>query len=90
MEPDEFKEKLRERLWKIEGVMNELKNYHCLSKAKYRGLDNVQIQTYMAAVIINIKRLVSFLLFSILPHYMVKNKSYFITDRYLIYLKSAY
>lgn len=25
MEAEEFKEKLRERLWKIEGVMNELK-----------------------------------------------------------------
>lgn len=27
-----------------------LKNYHCLSKAKYRGLDNVQIQAYMSAI----------------------------------------
>lgn len=32
----EFKEKLRERLWIIECI--ELKNYHCLSTAKYRGL----------------------------------------------------
>ena len=58
METDIFKKKLSERLWKIEGVMNELKNYHCMTKAKYRGLDNVQIQAYMAAIAINIKRLV--------------------------------
>jgi len=45
--------------------MNELKNYHCLSKARYRGLDNVQIQAYMAAIAINIKRLVNFLLYQL-------------------------
>ncbi len=73
MESDEFKEKLRERLWKIEGIMNELKNHHCLSKAKYRGLDNMQIQAYMAAITINIKRLVNFLLSSIKLHLMIND-----------------
>lgn len=67
--------------------MNELKNYHCLSKAKYRGLDNMQIQAYIAAVVINIKRLVNFLLFSVTSHYMIKNSASFTTGRYLIYLK---
>ncbi|MBN9230828.1 MAG: transposase, partial [Legionella sp.] len=67
------KEKLRERLWKIEGIMNELKNHHCLSKAKYRGLDNMQIQAYMAAITINIKRLVNFLLSSIKLHLMIND-----------------
>ncbi|RZV25633.1 transposase, partial [Legionella longbeachae] len=84
METEEFKEKFRERLWKIEGVMNELKNYHCLSKAKYRGLDNMQIQAYIAAVVINIKRLVNFLLFSVISHCMIKNSASFTTGRYLI------
>jgi hypothetical protein len=28
MEQQYFKEKLYERMWKIEGIMNELKNYH--------------------------------------------------------------
>ncbi len=42
--------------------MNELKNYHSLSKATYRGLNNVQIQAYMAAIVINIKRLVFLLI----------------------------
>jgi IS5 family transposase len=45
-------------MWKLEGVMNELKNYHTLSRAQYRGIKNVQIQAYMAAIAINIKRLV--------------------------------
>lgn len=38
MELQFFKEKLYERMWKIEGVMNELKNYHDLKRAQYRGL----------------------------------------------------
>lgn len=45
-------------MWKIEGIMNELKNYHDLKRAQYRGLENTQIQAYFAAMAINIKRLV--------------------------------
>ncbi|WP_427853550.1 transposase [Legionella gresilensis] len=52
-----FKQKLIERLSQIESVMNELKNYHCLAKARYRGISNVQMQAYMPAIAINIKRL---------------------------------
>ncbi len=33
------------------------KNYHCLAKARFHGIHNVQIQAYMAAIAINIKRL---------------------------------
>ena len=44
---DIFKQKLRERLWKIEGVMNELKNFNGLVRANYRGIENIQIQAYM-------------------------------------------
>lgn len=58
METDWFKEKMYQRMWKIEGVMNEIKNYHGLNRAHYRGLDNVKIQGYMAAIAINIKRIV--------------------------------
>ena len=58
MRTDFFKKKLSERLWKIEGVMNELKNYHGLNKARFRGLQNMKIQAYMAAIAVNIKRLV--------------------------------
>lgn len=81
METEAFKQKLTERLRKIEGVMNELKNYHCLSKARYRGLDGVQIQAYMAAIAINIKRLVNFLLLSITLHFMDKIRPPFTTGR---------
>ncbi|KTD33017.1 transposase [Legionella nautarum] len=65
METEIFKQKLRERLWKIEGVMNELKNHNGLLRAKYRGIENIQIQAYMASIAINIKRLVFFILLSI-------------------------
>jgi len=60
MELPFFKEKLYERMWKIEGIMNELKNYHDLKRAQYRGLQNTQIQAYLAAIALNIKRLVFF------------------------------
>ncbi len=62
-----FKEKLHERMWMIEGVMNKLKNYHTLSRAQYRGINNVQIQAYMAAIAINIKRLVFCILIIMTP-----------------------
>lgn len=63
MELPFFKEKLYERMWKIEGIMNELKNYHDLKRAQYRGLQNTQIQAYLAAIALNIKRLVFFIIY---------------------------
>ena len=50
-------------MWKIEGIMNELKNYHDLKRAQYRGLKNPQIQAYFAAIALNIKRLVFFIIY---------------------------
>jgi hypothetical protein len=67
--------------------MNELKNYPCLSKARYRGLDNVQIQAYMAAIAINIKRLVNLLLSSILHYYDQKQNIFY--NRPVPYLSQA-
>ena len=66
MEQQYFKEKLYERMWKLEGIMNELKNYHDLKRAQYRGLENTQIQAYFAAMALNIKRLVFFTLYQLL------------------------
>ncbi|MFA5880460.1 MAG: IS1182 family transposase [Candidatus Margulisiibacteriota bacterium] len=63
MELQSFKQKLYERMWKIEGIMNELKNYHDLKRAQYRGLQNTQIQAYFAAIALNIKRLVFFIVY---------------------------
>lgn len=54
-----------ERMWKLEGIMNELKNYHDLKRAQYRGLENTQIQAYFAAMALNIKRLIFFILYKI-------------------------
>ena len=50
-------------MWKMEGLISEAKNQHCLSRAKYRGLMKTQIQTYMAASVLNMKRLVAFFIF---------------------------
>jgi len=52
-----FKSRLRERKWKIEGLFGEAKENHGLRRAKYRGLDKVQIQLYMTATVLNLKRL---------------------------------
>ena len=62
-----FKKKLKERLWKIEGLFAEAKQYHGLGRAKYRGLANMQIQCYLTALVQNIKRLLS-LLFVLLSY----------------------
>jgi hypothetical protein len=53
---------MTERKWKIEGLFGEAKENHSLRRAKYRGIQNVQIQCYMIAVVQNIKRLVAFIL----------------------------
>lgn len=45
--------------------MNELKNYHDLKRAQYRGLENTQIQAYFAAMALNIKRLIFFILYEL-------------------------
>ncbi|MCE3238929.1 MAG: transposase, partial [Gammaproteobacteria bacterium] len=40
MEEHYFQKNLVERMWKMEGVISEIKQRHCLSRAKYRGLVN--------------------------------------------------
>ena len=53
-----FTEKMKERMWKIEGINAEAKNLHTLKRAKYRGLAKVQIQAYMTGAVQNLKRLI--------------------------------
>lgn len=53
----QFKQKLRERMWKLEGLIGEAKNRHLLNRAKYRGRLKVQIQAYITATVQNLKRL---------------------------------
>ena len=53
-----FREKRSERMWKIEGLFAEAKEYHGLSRARYRGRSKVQIQAYLSTTAQNLKRLV--------------------------------
>jgi transposase len=52
-----FKKKLWERMWKMEGIFAEAKNFHGLRRARYRGRAKVQIQVYMISTVQNLKRL---------------------------------
>ena len=59
------------------GIISEAKNRQDLSRAKYRGLMNMQIQAYLSASAQNIKRLVAFYLYLlkghiIFYHYLIK------------------
>ena len=54
-----FRQKMSERMWKIEGLFAEAKQNHGLSRARFRGRAKVQIQAYMSATAQNLKRLVA-------------------------------
>lgn len=58
-----YKKKLTEHQWKIEGLFAEAKQNHCLRRAKYRGLEKVQIQCYLIALVQNFKRLILFIFY---------------------------
>lgn len=47
---------LRHR-WRVEGAHGEAKSWHGLARAVRRGLGNMQIQAYLTAAAINLKRL---------------------------------
>ncbi len=53
----EFKAHVHERFWKMEGLFAESKENHCLKRAKYRGIDKVQIQVKMSSIVQNMKRI---------------------------------
>ena len=57
MKTPEFIERMKERMWKVEGINAEAKNLHALKRVKYRGLPKVQIQAYMTGAVQNLKRL---------------------------------
>ena len=58
MEEPEFRKRLSERMWKVEGLFAEAKQHHGLARARYRGRSKVQIQAYLSAMAQNLKRLV--------------------------------
>ncbi len=50
----------RRHRWRVEGVHGEAKTQHGLRRAVRRGLDNVAIQVYLTAAVMNLKRLAAF------------------------------
>jgi transposase len=46
--------------WRVEGAHGEAKTQHGLRRAARRGLWNVQIQAYLTAAVMNLKRLAAF------------------------------
>jgi IS5 family transposase len=48
--------------WRVEGVHGEGKTQHGLRRAVRRGLENVSIQAFLTATVINLKRLAAFVL----------------------------
>ena len=55
-------EKYVRHRWRVEGVHAVAKTQHGLRRAARRGLSNVRIQSYLTAVVINLKRLAALLL----------------------------
>ena len=53
----EFVGKMRERMWKMEGIFAEAKSHHGMRKARYRGRGKLQTQVYIISTIQNLKRL---------------------------------
>lgn len=58
---EQFKEDMKLRP-PIEGKLSELKRYHGLRRARYRGLRKVSLQFYFTAVAVNIKRWIKIML----------------------------
>ena len=52
-----FKQKLWQRMWKMEGIFAEAKSHHGMRRARYRGRAKMQIQVYMISTVQNLKRL---------------------------------
>ena len=47
--------------WRVEGIHGEAKSWHGLARAARRGLANMQIQAYLTAAAINLKRLAAWI-----------------------------
>jgi len=45
----------------LEGIMGQAKTYHGMSKAKFRGLNKVEIQFLLTATALNLKKMVKML-----------------------------
>lgn len=54
---DRAREIYRRHKWRVEGVHGEAKTQHGLRRAVRRGINNVGIQVYLTAAVLNLKRL---------------------------------
>ena len=54
---DEDRRLYQRHSWRSEGYHGEAKTWHGLARAVRRGLSNMQIQAYLTAAAINLKRL---------------------------------
>jgi transposase len=59
---DEDRRLYQRHRWRVEGIHGEAKTWHGLARAVRRGLANMQIQAYLTAAAINLKRLSAALL----------------------------
>lgn len=59
-ETDKFKERIKDR-YKIEAKNGEMKDSHGLEYCIYRGLFGMQLQSYLTAITVNIKRMINIL-----------------------------
>ena len=57
---DKFIQAYKRHRFKIEGMHGEAKQMHGLRRAVRRGIENMKIQAYLTAAVINLKRLASF------------------------------
>lgn len=68
---DEDRRLYQRHRWRVEGIHGEAKTWHGLARAIRRGLANMQIQAYLTAAAINLKRLATALL-SILADFWLR------------------
>jgi transposase len=59
---ESFRKYYTRHKWQVEGVHGEGKTQHGLRRAVRRGTDNISIQAYLTAAVINLKRLAAHLL----------------------------
>ena len=70
-----FIQRRSERMWKSEGLFAEAKQNHNLARAKFRGRSKVQIQAYLSAIALNLKRLVALFYYWLIAIWLRKNIS---------------
>jgi transposase len=58
---ENIRDKYTRHKWRVEGIHGEAKTQHGLRRAARRGLANVSIQVYLTAMVMNLKRLATFL-----------------------------